>query len=176
MQEKLYWIWLSRLSNTVDLKTIYKLLNNLKTPDRIWKLSKKDLKMQCISEIEIDEITKIEYRQNLENYAFYMEKEKIEIINYFDKKYPEQLRNMYNPPIVIYAKGNSGILSQKAIGIVGCRLCSKYGKEMSKKFSYELSKENIVIISGLARGIDTYAHIGCIKARRKYNCSTWIWT
>lgn len=53
------------------------------------------------------------------------------------------------------------------IAIIGCRLCTKYGENVSKEFAYNLSKKNINIISGLARGIDSFAHIGSLKAQGK---------
>ena len=51
--------------------------------------------------------------------------------------------------------------------MVGCRECSEYGKHISKKFSYELAKKDICIISGMAKGIDSYSHLGCIGAGGK---------
>lgn len=53
------------------------------------------------------------------------------------------------------------------MAIVGCRECSNYGKEISEKIAYNLARKNIIIVSGLARGIDTYAHIGTLKAKGK---------
>lgn len=53
------------------------------------------------------------------------------------------------------------------IAIIGCRLCSKYGENIAKEFAYNLSKNNINIISGLAKGIDKFAHVGCINAKGK---------
>lgn len=161
----IYWIWLSRLINTVKLSSIHKLLNIYKLPERIWKLTKDELINLKINRVEIEQILKMEYRQNIENYFYYMKKEKIQIITYYDEYYPEKLKNIEDAPIVIYAKGNIKILNKIAIGIVGCRLCSEYGKKISEEFAYNLSKKDIVIISGLARGIDTWAHIGCIKAK-----------
>lgn len=166
MQNKLYWIWLSRLAEKINIQTLHNLLSIYKEPENIWKLSKKELE-KSINTKDVDEIQKIEYRQNLENYLFYMNKAKIDIIAYKDKRYPEKLKNIYDPPIAIYIKGNQSILNEKSIGIVGCRNCSSYGKKMSQDFSYNLAKNNFVIVSGLARGIDTYAHIGCIKAKGK---------
>lgn len=59
------------------------------------------------------------------------------------------------------------MLHTDIIAMIGCRECSNYGKEVSIKFSYELAKNGITIISGMAKGIDSYSHIGCIKAGGK---------
>lgn len=168
MQDKnKYWIWLSRLTDTVKLDTLKHLLNIYGKPEIIWKLSKKDLIKQGVNLQEIVQIQSIVYRQNIENYMFYMQKEKIDIINFQEEAYPKKLRNISNWPIVLYCKGNKEILNDISIGIVGCRLCSNYGKMVAQKLAYQLAKENIIIVSGLARGIDTWSHIGCLKAKGK---------
>ena len=96
-----------------------------------------------------------------------MEKNNIKTINVYDKEYPEKLKNIYGKPRVLYAKGNVELLKEKSVAIVGSRECSKYGMKISEKLSYNLAKENICIISGLAKGIDRYAHIGALKAGGK---------
>lgn len=96
-----------------------------------------------------------------------MVKNDIKTINVFDKEYPEKLKNIYDKPLTIYAKGNLELLKDKSVSIVGSRDCSKYGMNVSEKLAYNLAKENICIISGLAKGIDKYAHIGALKAGGK---------
>ena len=81
--------------------------------------------------------------------------------------YPEKLKNIYAKPQNLYLIGNEKLLNCKSIAIIGCRECSKYGAEQAIKFGYELAKKDICIISGMARGIDTYSHIGAIKAKGK---------
>lgn len=89
----------------------------------------------------------------------------IEEISINDKEYPEQLRKIYDPPKKIYVLGNKEILKQKGIAIVGSRNASEYGKRVALKISKELSEYRINIISGLAIGIDTYAHLGNLQAQ-----------
>ena len=59
------------------------------------------------------------------------------------------------------------MLNQKSIAIIGCRECTRYGAENAYKFGYELAKENICVISGFAKGIDTYSHKGAVSAKGK---------
>ena len=87
---------------------------------------------------------------------------KIQEISIENKLYPEQLRNIYDAPLKLYVLGNVELLNQKGIAIVGSRNATEYGKEVAMQISKELSKNGINIISGLALGIDTYAHIGNI--------------
>lgn len=93
----------------------------------------------------------------------------IEKISINEKEYPQQLKNIYDPPQYLYVLGNKKILNQKGIAIVGSRKCTNYGKEKAIKISEELSKNKINIISGLAIGIDSYAHFGNIKIQNIKN-------
>ena len=94
-----------------------------------------------------------------------MNKNNINIITILDKDYPEKLKNIYDKPMVLFAKGNIGLLKQDGIAIVGCRDCTTYGKNTAKKLAYDLAKQNKCIISGLAKGIDRYSHIGALEAK-----------
>ena len=82
---------------------------------------------------------------------------KIQEIKINDKAYPESLKKIKNPPKMLYFIGN----------IVGSRKCTEYGKKQGEQFSYNLAKEGINIISGLAIGIDTSAHIGALDVKGK---------
>lgn len=84
-------------------------------------------------------------------------------INIEDKIYPEELRKIKNPPKQLYLKGNIELLNTFGIAIIGARKCTKYGEKMAKKFSKELNLYGLTIISGMAEGIDTFAHIGSIE-------------
>ncbi len=90
---------------------------------------------------------------------------KIEEIKTDSKEYPDKLKNIYDSPSKIYALGNKKLLKQKAIAIVGTRKATQYGKKIAYEFSKELAQRGINIISGLALGIDSYAHLGCIQAQ-----------
>ena len=96
-----------------------------------------------------------------------LDKSKIKTIKLEDSTYPEKLKELYNPPKTIYLIGNEKLLNQKSIAIIGCRECTRYGAENAYKFGYELAKENICVISGFAKGIDTYSHKGAVSAKGK---------
>lgn len=162
-----HWIWLSRIEGLGPIK-IKELLKQYKTPENIWKLNKNELmKVKGIGENIANSILKKEYRENLEQYVKYMKKYNIGIITIKDKDYPKNLLHIYDAPAILYYKGNKELLHTNIIAMIGCRECSNYGKEVSIKLSYELAKCGITIISGMAKGIDSYSHIGCIKAGGK---------
>lgn len=87
----------------------------------------------------------------------------IDIITVDNERYPPMLKNIYDPPYMLYVKGQLP-RDDMNIGIVGTRHPSVYGVKMSEKFSFELSQYGFNIISGLARGIDTSAHRGALRA------------
>ena len=86
-------------------------------------------------------------------------------INIEDTRYPKILRNIKNAPQQLYLEGNIKLLDTHGIAIIGSRKCSENGSKMAKRFAQELVSQNITIISGMANGIDTYAHIGAIENR-----------
>lgn len=159
-----YWVWFSRI-NEIGAKAQNELLKKYKNPEKIWNLRKSELnKILCQEQIEI--ILNNEYKENLQVYIEYMKKHSIKMITINDEIYPCNLRNIYDPPIVLYLIGNEKILNNFSIAIIGSRVCSNYGKIVANQFAYNIAKNNINIISGLAKGIDTYAHIGAIKANK----------
>ena len=84
----------------------------------------------------------------------------IKIIKREDENYPKSLLELKNPPNQLYVLGDESLLNKKSIAIIGSRDCTQYGYKQGVKFSSELSKNNICIVSGMAIGIDSAAHIG----------------
>lgn len=84
------------------------------------------------------------------------------------KFYPERLRNISSPPKQLYCLGNLELLNYKNnIAIIGSRNCSSYGERAAKDFAFNLAKNNVCIVSGLAKGIDSFSHIGTLNAKGK---------
>jgi len=81
-----------------------------------------------------------------------------------DERYPAALRAIYDPPPVLYVKGTIERQDSLAVAIVGSRRCSLYGQEQSSRFAHFLASAGFTIVSGGARGIDSAAHIGALKA------------
>lgn len=87
------------------------------------------------------------------------------IITEEDESYPAPLRNMYDPPLALYIWGKLSSRDNHAISIVGSRKTSNYGRETARKLAHQLASAGLTIVSGMARGIDTYAHEGAIAAK-----------
>lgn len=157
MNSNLYWIWLSKIKISAISKK--RLMEKYKVPANIWNLKDKELK-EIVSDSEAKEVLNPKYRQNLEGEWEFIKKYNIQIVNYLHKYYPENLRNIYDMPVVFYAIGNLERLREKSVAIVGTRQCSEYGINVARELAKNIAGNNVNVVSGLATGIDAEAHIG----------------
>lgn len=161
-----YWVWFSSLSGLGSFKA-RKLLEAYNHPKFIYDLSESELKENPqLTEKNISELLNRERREKISKVNDLMLKNDIKAVTLFDCNYPELLKQIYDPPIVLYYKG-SFRLSEFSIAMVGSRKTTNYGAYTAKKLSYELAMRGVQIISGLARGIDSIAHEGCLDAGGK---------
>jgi DNA processing protein len=84
-----------------------------------------------------------------------------------DPGYPAQLKQIYDPPLILYVRGNEAVISQPGIALVGTRHPTPYGSGMSERLACDLAARGLVIFSGMARGIDTAGHRGALAAKGK---------
>jgi DNA processing protein len=89
------------------------------------------------------------------------------VISLDDPGYPAQLKQIYDPPLVLYLRGNEAAISQPGIALVGTRHPTPYGSGMAERLACDLAARGLVIFSGMARGIDTAGHRGAIAAKGK---------
>lgn len=90
-----------------------------------------------------------------------------DIICFDDERYPEQLKEISNPPLLLYVQGDITLLKTSQVAIVGSRNCTPYGQEKAYQFSADLAKSGFTITSGLAIGIDGFAHQGALDNNGK---------
>lgn len=90
--------------------------------------------------------------------------DKIKEINIESNLYPEQLRDIVDPPKTLYLLGNEKNLGNKSLSIIGSRKASDYGKMLARNFAKNIAMQGINIVSGMAEGIDSEAHLGAIEA------------
>ena len=94
------------------------------------------------------------------------------ILTYRDDAYPERLRQIYDPPALLWVRGDASLLSRPILAVVGTRHPTPYGTGMAEKLARELAMRGLIILSGMARGIDTAAHKGALAAK-KPNVAVW---
>ncbi|MBF0522635.1 MAG: DNA-protecting protein DprA [Candidatus Omnitrophica bacterium] len=101
----------------------------------------------------------------LKNEYALMAKSNIHAVTYKDEDYPESLKNIVDFPVVLYVKGRLAKDQKLSLAIVGSRKASLYGLSVAEKFATRFAELGITVVSGMARGIDTAAHKGALKAR-----------
>lgn len=104
-----------------------------------------------------------ECQERAEHELAFVEKYHIKTLFFTSDDYPRRLRNCYDAPVLLYYKGNADLNASKIISIVGTRNATSYGKEITEQLIKDLSMPGILIVSGLAYGIDAAAHRGALK-------------
>ncbi|HEX8460928.1 MAG TPA: DNA-processing protein DprA, partial [Segetibacter sp.] len=131
--------------------------------------SKKELgNIEGIGEIKANSIKAYENFGFAEREMHFIDKYKIEALFLTDLKYPKRLLNCYDSPTILYYRGNADLNHSKIINIIGTRNNTDYGKQITEQLINELQSLNVLIVSGLAYGIDAIAH----KAAVQYNLAT----
>ncbi len=164
----LYQIALSLIPNIGDVHA-KALINIYGDAQSVFKATKKELEnLDGIGSVRASSIKSFNNFQSSEAEILFLEKYKISPVFITDKKYPQRLLNCYDSPALLYYRGIADLNCSKIIAVVGTRNHTEYGKTICEKFIEELAVENILVVSGLAFGIDTIAH----KAAIKNNLST----
>lgn len=162
MTNQMYWFWISQVSE-VGIKSIEKLCDYFGSIEKIYFASEEELKnvdgitkQQVIGLLKNKNIDKIveQYNKLREKDIYFVTKE--------DDGFPRSLRDIYDSPFFLYYKGRLPVSHKPTMAIIGARNCTNYGKEIALHLSKELAKHQVQIISGLARGIDSYAHQGAL--------------
>ena len=157
-----YDVWISRLE--ISNKNKMKLMENFKSIKEVFDLKKEKLYNLGFKKQTIDNILDINKVKNLEAYVNYMEENKIYLLKYDSPEYPSQLKNIDDKPLFLYVRGKKENIYGDIVAIVGSRAASRYGMETAKRIGKELADKNINIVSGLAIGIDKYAHLGALES------------
>lgn len=147
----------------IGFRKVKRLFEIFKDWKLIWNLNYNDLINSGFSEnfakYFINQKNKIDYNKIWEIH----ERNNIKIINYFDEDYPYLLKQIFSPPLILFARGNIELLkNNNFLSVVGSRKFDSYGKSIVEKFVGICGEKNITIVSGLANGIDSLSHINSI--------------
>lgn len=154
----LYQIALTQVNGigTVHAKI---LIEQFGSAENVFKASKKQLSaVEGIGLIKANAIKDFEAFDIAEEEIKFCEKHHIQPLFLTDEKYPQRLLNCYDSPTMLYYKGNANLNHHKTVSIVGTRSNTEYGKQMTEQIVEELSAQNVLVVSGLAFGIDCIAH------------------
>ncbi len=162
VSEEVYLLWLSMLPKVNNIKK-FKLLKIFKSAQNIYYANYDDFKfLGFLKTNEIDNIIKHK-SFDIENYLNKLKENNISFYSFFSEYYPEKLRDIDTPPFVVYVKGKNIYNNSNVITVVGSRRCTEYGKRVAYELSKDLAKKGVTILSGMAYGIDTFAHKGAVE-------------
>jgi len=146
--------------------TARKLISKVGSAREVFKLNRASLeKIPSIGPNLSRSINKSVLLKQAEKELEFLQKHQISALFYKDAEYPERLKECEDAPILLYSMGSEGLNTKKALSVVGTRKASSYGKELCRKIVFELGSmiEDLVIISGLAFGIDVIAHRAALE-------------
>ena len=135
--------------------------------ENLIELMEGDFSFEKLKSLKLGQIVGDELAKNLKNCAFQdflddylekLEKKHIILLTICDSEFPDKLTKIEDAPMYIFCKGDISLLNKKAIAIVGTRSPSNYGRVVTERFAGELAKEGVVIVSGLAYGVDGISH------------------
>jgi DNA processing protein len=136
--------------------------------EAVFKASKNKLvKIPAIGEERAEGIVNTDVLKLAEQELKFIEEYKIKCLFFTDDAYPQRLKQVADSPLMLYYKGNADLNAEKIIGIVGTRKATEYGKEATRKLVAELAAQDILIVSGLAYGIDVAAHNASLENNLK---------
>ena len=144
---------------------VRRLLDQLGSPESILKASRRELvSVDGIGQEMAERLVDWENIVDLAEEKRRMEEHGVSLLSWESDDYPPSLREIHDPPFLLYIKGNIEPRDAHAIGVVGSRRTTHYGLSSCKKLSFQLAHYGFTIISGLARGIDTAAHEAALAA------------
>ena len=161
MEKHIYYLALTSIRG-ISHRKIKIYIDAYKTITNILDVNKKSLLELGFTERDVENIKQMEpdrFKNELEK----IENSNISILTLEDELYPVELKNIYDPPAILYCMGKLNVLKKPKIAIVGSRKASSKGKEFAQKLAAELSELGIVVVSGFAYGIDISAHIGAMS-------------
>lgn len=158
-----YWIWLT-MRKGLQGRAALRVLEWFGTPEQIFYAHPSEY--ERIPELNAQQCSVLGDHDLTEANAILGDCERlgIRVMTYQDAAYPERLRNIYDPPLVLYVKGKSIPFDEKAtIGMVGTRNCTAYGVKMAGKLALGLARSGAIVVSGIAEGIDAACIRGALK-------------
>jgi DNA processing protein len=161
---RLAWLALS-LTPGLGPKRILEAVSELDTPGQIFELPLTGLEALNLPAEAAQFIFEGRARRSAESEWAAVAAAGSQILTFGCAEYPERLKEIYDPPPVLWVRGNTSLLSRPSIAIVGTRHPSPYGSGIAEMLARDLAVRHLLVVSGMARGIDTCAHKGALAAR-----------
>ncbi len=165
--EEYYMLWLSRIEG-IGFKRANLLLEHFGSAEAIWRAKPAEIReVRGLSDKLAQKLVSSRDEDTLNDWIIELEEKQIDFYSFRHPCYPRLLLEIYNPPAGIYVKGELPDENLDTVAIVGARKCSRYGADVACRIAKDLAKANIVVVSGMARGIDSMAHKGILDGGGK---------
>ncbi len=162
-EQALHWLALRMVPGLGTLGTL-KLLNKLKSPQAIFRSSASELEAAGLSPSQARNVASgCSFDDAVTQQGKLMDAG-AQLLTIHDPAYPERLREIFDPPLLLFALGNTKLMDSYSLAVVGTRSPTPYGLAATERLSADLAKAGLTIVSGMARGIDTAAHRAALNA------------
>ena len=156
-EEALHWLALRMVPGLGTLGTL-KLLRKLKSPQMIFRSSATELEAAGLSPAQARNVASgCSYEDAVDQHQQLLSRG-AELITINDPEYPQRLRDIFDPPLLLFALGKTELISSHSIAVVGTRRPTPYGMAAAERLSADLANAGLTVVSGMARGVDTAAH------------------
>src|ERR1017187_6352812 len=160
-EEELYWLAL-KLVPGLGSRTSGKLLDRFRTPQAIFRASRTELEGAGVSGAIAQSIASGCTFEDAATQHEKMAQSGAVVVTIGDPRYPPPLREIFDPPVLLFARGRVELLQTICLGVVGTRRPTPYGLAVAERLAGDLAHAGLTIASGMARGIDTAAHMGAL--------------
>ncbi len=163
MHDTKYLVGLSTVRGIGSART-RTLLDHFGSAEIAWRASRRDLIEAGLPDSVAQNLCALRERLDLDNVMARLERMSVTVLTWDSPHYPRLLRQIAHLPPVLYVKGQLNTADEWAVAMVGTRRASGYGKEVARRLAADLANHGVIVVSGLARGIDTVAHRAVLEA------------
>jgi DNA processing protein len=161
-QEQKYWIALNFILSE-SLKSARIITHHFSSVEEVFRSSKRDLQLLGLDEEIAEALSSQDLLDQAGREMDQLERAGFSVLTFQDECYPQCLREIFDPPLVMYCAGKMDTLNKPAVSVIGARKPTPYGRAVAERLAHDLSARGLVIVSGMARGIDSIAHWGALK-------------
>ena len=163
MDERLFWVALNLVKGIGPVR-FRSLLDYFGDPQSAWEAPPATLRAAGMSKKIVDNLLKVRASVDLKAIWERLQTEDVTLVTWLDEAYPRRLKDIDQPPPVLYLRGAITPADDWAVAIVGTRRFTSYGKQVAEELAAYLAGQGITVVSGLARGVDSVAHQAALKA------------
>lgn len=163
-EDQKYWVALST-HQKIGARTFSKLFKHFKKMSRVWEANRSDLAASGIDLGQTNAILEVVKKIDPDAEMEKLERYHVKVWTLLDNDYPKVLQEIYDPPGVLYYRGEILPQDEIALAVVGSRKYTNYGRQVTEDLVYRLAQHKLTIVSGLALGIDALAHLAALEAK-----------